>query len=127
MLAHSRSCAGGPAMGRAKRPIPTFLHRPIYAAIRSAISFMGSAPSREALHCAKVAGRLFGLAPFNQSRMQRAINNLAIARPKWHEACRREYALRAYEHLFMLAVEMTCAQRVLSRDGWPGRVDVDTM
>jgi Kdo2-lipid IVA lauroyltransferase/acyltransferase len=130
MLSPSSRASGArlaPGMSKAKRHIPTFLHRPIYAGIRSIISFMGSAPAREALLCAKATGRLFGLAPFNRKRLQRAIDNLAVARPKWDESSRREYALRAYEHLFMLAVEMTCAERVLSRDGWPGRVDVETM
>ncbi|MBL8759625.1 MAG: hypothetical protein JNK35_14490, partial [Phycisphaerae bacterium] len=112
-------------MARRKRPIPQALHGPIYAVIRAAITALGAAPPAEAMRWARHAARIFARAPFNRPRLRRAIDNLAIARPRWSNEQREEYAVRAYEHIFMLAVEMASAERLITPDGWPPRVDVN--
>lgn len=114
-------------MAKKKRPIPAFLHRPIYWAIRSVITAVGAAPLPEALRVARGVGRLFGRAPFNRKRLERAIENIAVARPGWTREMRLELALRAYEHVFMLGVEMASTERLLNHDGWPPRVETGHM
>ncbi|MGD9689982.1 MAG: lysophospholipid acyltransferase family protein [Phycisphaerales bacterium] len=107
-----------------KRAIPGWLQMPIYAAFRAAVASVGVAPPVEALRVAGKLGRAFGQARPNRARLERAMEHIAAARPAWSIDQRREYALRAYEHLFMLGVEMSIAERVVTRDGWPMRVEV---
>lgn len=96
-----------------------------YVALRAAVSAIGTAPPAEAMRSAASLGRVFAKAPFNKKRLRRAMENLEAARPAWSRQQRREYAYRAYEHLFMLGIEMAMAERVLSRDGWSTRVEVE--
>ncbi len=112
-------------MAKTKRPIPAFLHGPIYGVIRAAITALGAAPPAETMRWARQAARAFARARFNRKRLGRAIENLGVARPLWSDAQREEYAVRAYEHIFMLAVEMASAERLITNDGWPPRVDVN--
>ena len=63
----------------------------------------------------------------HDSVLNRAIEHIGIAFPHWEEEHRREYALKAYEHLFTLAVETAVMPRVLSEDGWPSHVRLGNM
>ncbi len=68
--------------------------------------------------------RAFAGASFNRTRLDRALTNLAIAFPTWDEDRRREYAVRAYEHLFMLAGETAFVPRLLNDDAWRDRAEL---
>lgn len=62
--------------------------------------------------------------PFNRKRIDRAVESLRFALPDADDAYRRELALRSYEHLAMLAVEVAFLPRVLTEDSWSQHVDV---
>jgi KDO2-lipid IV(A) lauroyltransferase len=93
----------------------------VYGAIRSVIAAATVAEPDAVLSAAQVLGRTFARAPFNRKRLQRAVDNLAEAFPQWSEQQRRDMAVRGYEHLCMLGMEMAGTNRVMTEDGWPER------
>ena len=52
------------------------------------------------------------------------MSNLAVAFPRMPAGVRHAHAIRSYEHLFMLAVEMAHSPRLLNHDAWPEHVDL---
>lgn len=98
--------------------LPATLQTPLYFGIRAALSTMLVGEIGPIVRGASGLGRWFaGLRP-NRKRLRRAMDNLAVAFPEWSEGRRREYAVKAYQHLFMLAVETGYTPRLLSEDGW---------
>lgn len=96
-----------------------------YAAIRAGACVSGALEPRPLLSAAKRAGGWFGAARFNRKRLQRAIDNLAVAFPEWTEQRRRDYAVRSYEHLMMLGMELAYSPRMLTLDAWAERVRLE--
>lgn len=109
-------------MPRKRKHIPWYVAGPMYHAIRAATMVAGIPDISVSLRIARRAGRAFGAARFNRKRLARAVENLEVAFPDWPAQRRREYALRSYEHLFMLGVEMIYAPRQLTLEGWCDRV-----
>jgi len=72
-------------------------------------------------------GRAFARMPFNRKRLLRATDHLHLACPEFDEAERIEHAVRSYEHLFMLAVEVTFAPRLMSEDAWIRHAELDNI
>ncbi len=68
---------------------------------------------------ARKAGRAFGSARFNKKRVDRAMGHIEQAMPGLDAPARHELAVRSYEHLFELGVEMTSCSRTISEDAWP--------
>ncbi|MFN8730186.1 MAG: lysophospholipid acyltransferase family protein, partial [Planctomyces sp.] len=99
----------------------------IYRAIRGAVCVAGMGDLAQTLSIAKRAGRAFGDAGFNRKRLARAEENIAVAFPQWGPDLRREYAVRSYEHLFMLGVEVLFTPRLLTHEGWAGRVNLHNL
>lgn len=94
------------------------LNRALYLAIRSSLGALLIGDVTRTASAAAGLGRVFGRAPFNRSRLRRAVDNLAVAFPEWDDGQRRRYAVRSYEHLFTLAVETARAPRLLVQDAW---------
>jgi len=106
-----------------KAKLPTWVHPVVYAGVRTgtaAIQTAGIEPSMRALR--EVGGR-FGALPFNDARLQRAIDNIRWCFPDWDEPAARAYALESYRHLFCLAAEVACVPRLLSEDGYAAFVE----
>ncbi len=101
-----------------KQKIPAWLHGPLYLGIRSALSALLIGEVGNNIRGAKRLGRAFAEARFNRRRLQRAVSNLAVAFPGWPAEQHHEYAIRAYEHLFMLIVETAYTSRLLTNDSW---------
>lgn len=99
----------------------------IYGAIRGAIGTFTVGDPDTTLAFARRAGRAFAGAPFNRKRLQRAVDNLSEAFPDWAEQRKREFAIRGYEHLCMLGVEIALAGRLLSHDSWADRATVHNL
>ncbi len=111
-------------MARGRRQLPTFLHAPVYAGLRSVLAALGALPPEGVSAAMSAAARVFAGAPFNRARLARALDNLGIAFPAWTDAAKHEHALRAYEHLFLLAAETASLARKLTTDGWPHTVEL---
>jgi KDO2-lipid IV(A) lauroyltransferase len=74
------------------------------------------------LRTARVLARTY--SKFEPGRVRRAIDTLAVAFPEMTEETRRRYALHAYEHLFMLGVEMAHTPRLITPDTWPAHIQL---
>lgn len=101
-------------MGKRKKHLHPFVEHPLSAMIRGALSaplIMGLQPS---LEVAKWLGHQYPkLAP---SRFDRAIKNLHEAYPDWGDDRVRAYAIKSYQHLFQLAVEVLYAPRLITQE-----------
>ncbi|MBA4039792.1 MAG: hypothetical protein C0468_05660 [Planctomyces sp.] len=110
-------------MGKMKR-FPPALAGPVYWLLRAGSAAAGVADLPLALSAARRLGRFYATRGFNRTRMSRAIENISVAFPGWGPAQAREMAVRAHEHLFMLAAEMIALPRLVTHEGWAGRVDL---
>jgi len=100
------------------------LQYPVYLTIRGAASVVlvpGPAP---ALRFARAAARRYATAPWNRKRLKRAADNLRVAYPDWDQDRIDAYAIRSYEHLFSLGVELSLAPRLFSTEGWPRYIEI---
>lgn len=95
-----------------------------YTGLRAAMMLPQIAGPAASLETARGLGRTFGSLPLNKKRIDRATQSLALAMPGTDESWRRDIALRSYEHLAMLAVEVAFLPRVLSEDAWPRHVEL---
>lgn len=111
---------------RAKQ-IPGVLAHPIYHAIRAGVCALGMGDLAGSLAAARRFGRAWGGSILTRRRLDRAVEHLGVAFPEWSPQRRREYALRSYEHLFMLALEVIYTPRLLSYEGWAGRVELHAL
>lgn len=100
---------------------------PMYGVIRAIVAGMGMPALPTLLTHARRIGRAVGGSNLNRKRLKGAMDHIEIAFPDWDEEKRREYAIRAYEHLFMLGVEMAYTPRLLTHEGWAGRVDLSSI
>ena len=108
-----------------KRGIPSFLQGPAYYAIRGVLSAMLTGDIGANLRRARELARVY--SRFEPTRVRRTMENLAVAFPEMPEEERRAYAVHAYEHLFMLGVEMAHTPRLFSRDSWAEHVRLGSL
>jgi KDO2-lipid IV(A) lauroyltransferase len=105
-------------MAQKKRKLPKWTHGPLSFAVRAGLSsFLVSSPETT-VRRARAVGRWFGSLRANRKRLDRAKDNLRTAFPEWEEDRIHEYALRSYEHLLALAMEISYGPRLLTEDGW---------
>ncbi len=97
----------------------SLIHPALYYAIRGALVAPGVAGLGPSIDVARKAGRAFGSARFNKKRVERAMGHIEQAMPELDAPARHELAVRSYEHLFELGVEMTSCSRTISEDAWP--------
>jgi KDO2-lipid IV(A) lauroyltransferase len=110
-----------------KRKIPEWLHAPLYIAVRGLMSAALMAEVAPTVQSARALGRMYAGMRFNRQRLQRAVEHIAVAFPGWDSDRRHAYAVKAYEHLFTLAVETAAMPRLLSEDGWPAHLRLGNM
>lgn len=97
----------------------SLIHPATYYAIRGALIAPGVIGLGPSIDAARRAGRAFGSARFNRKRVERAMGHIEQAMPELDKPARHELAIRSYEHLFELGVEMTSCARTISEDAWP--------
>lgn len=107
--------------------LPPLFHAPSFYLLRSALSLPLVAGPRPSLEAARALGRSFARMPFNSKRLDRAAGHIELACPEFSREERYEHAVRAYEHLFMLGVEIAFAPRLMSEDGWIRHAELDNM
>ena len=90
----------------------------MYTGIRAGLVAVNACPLSSTLRAARRIGRTFGNLPFNRNRVERAIEQLAVAMPTLDLAQRTELVHRSYEHLAMLAVELAVLPRYMTEDAW---------
>lgn len=100
--------------------MPAWLHGPVYGAMRAVLAGVGMVDIADAVRTARSVGRLY--ATLEPRRVKRAIDAIGVAFPGMPEDQREFHAIRAYEHLFTLGVEMAFTPRLITRDGWSRRV-----
>ncbi len=107
-----------------KKRTPPVLHGAAYLAIRGLLAAPLVAGPNASVEIAGALGRRFGTARFNRKRLDRAIASVAHAFPERDEAWARETAIRSYEHLFRLGVEVAFTPRLMSDEGWVERCEL---
>lgn len=104
-------------MAKRKFKPPTWLHAPLYLAVRAFLATMQTGDLASNLRTARAMARRY--ARFEKRRVRRTMDTLGVAFPDMPEQQRHEHAMLAYEHLFMLGVEMSYAPRLITPDSWP--------
>ncbi|TVQ62002.1 MAG: hypothetical protein EA378_05925 [Phycisphaerales bacterium] len=107
-----------------KKRTPPALHGAAYLAIRALLSAPLIAGPNASVEIAGSLGRRFGAARFNRKRLDRAIASVAHAFPDRDQAWARETAIRSYEHLFRLGIEVAYTPRLMSDEGWVERCEL---
>ena len=110
-----------------KRGGPSWLQGPVYALVRTASAASQLAGVEASMRAMRDFGGAFATMPFNRKRLQRAIDNIQWCFPDWDEQTRHEHAVEAYRHLFMLAVEIGAAPRLLTEDGYAAYIEIGEM
>jgi len=105
---------------RRRRKLPSILQQPMYYAIRAVLGAMLTGDIDANLRTARALGRAW--ARFEPKRVQRAVENIAVAFPDMPEDQRMAHAMQSYEHLFMLGVETAYTARLINHDGWSEHV-----
>ncbi len=109
-------------------PVQKYITQPAaYAALRTALIPAHLFPLPSVLRAAKVLGRSFGGAKFNNKRVNQAVDRLQVAFPEMDPSQRRDLVMQAYEHLVMLAVELAVTPRLLSEDAWTDYVELGNL
>jgi len=99
-----------------KSKTPAWLQFPFTVAIRSAMTPALAIGLEPAMGIARALGHL--VPRFQQHRFQRAIDNLTVAFPDWPAEKVNEYALKSYQHLFQLGVEIAYSPRLVTEEGF---------
>jgi len=100
--------------------LPRWLHTPAYYVMRSLIAAAVTGDIETDVRAARVLGRAY--AGFEKRRFQRTMDTLGVAFPDMSECELRDRAIEAYEHIFMLMVEMAYTPRLITHDSWANHV-----
>ena len=111
-------------MPKVRRQLSPLLANASYAAIRLVVASLGTANLGATLAIAAATGRAYARAPFNRKRLARATDNLAVAFPGWTDQQRHDHAIRAYEHLLMLGVEVANTPRLVTADAYSTHIEL---
>jgi len=124
-----RAEIGSPVPGRpeARRGLRAAGDACAYAAIRGLLTLPMVAGPGVSVEIAGAAGRRFGRARFNRKRLERAEASVLQAFPGCDADWARETALRSYEHLFRLGVEVAFTPRLMSDEGWVERTWIENV
>jgi KDO2-lipid IV(A) lauroyltransferase len=109
-------------VAKRKRKLPPWLHRPAYYAIRGLLATALTNDIGANLRAAKMLARVY--SRFEPGRVRRTMDTLGVAFPEMPADQRRRYALHAYEHLFMLGVEMAHTPTLVTSDTWPMHIQL---
>ncbi len=97
-----------------RKHLHPLIEQPLSAAIRLALSVPLVAGLRPSLATARWLGHQY--PRFSPSRFDRAVQNLREAYPTWDDEQIRAYAVKSYQHLFQLAVEILHAPRLITQE-----------
>ena len=113
--------------GKKKRRAPAWTHGVGYLGVRAALTLPLAAGPRVSLSAARDIGRAFAGSKANRKRLRRAATAIGFVHPEWDGDRCTDYALRSYEHLFQLAVEVAHTPRLITPDAWVRHVEIDNI
>ncbi len=117
-----------PARAQSEQSIRQRLtHQGIYALLRAGLALPHLLSPPAAVHTARVIGRVYGGLPINRKRVRGAVDRIATALPEIPTDEREELVIQSYEHLAMLAAELTIAPRIITDDTWPEVVELGSI
>ncbi|MEM9373345.1 MAG: lysophospholipid acyltransferase family protein [Planctomycetota bacterium] len=102
-------------------------HQALYNMLRAGLSLPHLMRPTTAVHAARIIGRTYGGLPLNRARVNAAAERIATALPGVPREQRRELVIQSYEHLAMLASELTIAPRIITDDKWPDVIELGSI
>ena len=102
-------------------------HQGMYALMRGALSLPHLLSPGMTVHTARVIGRTYGGLSFNRKRVRAAADRIAVALPEMSADQREHLVVESYEHLAMLAAELTIAPRIITDDTWPEIIELGSI
>lgn len=112
------------AKPRPRRGLPTPLHGPAFALVRSAAALTHIAGIDASSRAVRAMGGAYARSPINASRLRKAKDSIAWCFPDWDEQRVHATAVESFRHLFSLAAELTWTPRFITRDGFPFYVEI---
>lgn len=102
-------------------------HQGLYALLRAGLTLPHLLSPTMSVHAARVIGRTYGGLPLNRKRVRAAADRIATAMPEIPPDQREPLVIQSYEHLAMLAAELTIAPRIITDDTWPEVIELGTI
>lgn len=99
-------------------------HQSLYALLRAGLSLPHLLSPKMSGQAARTIGRTYGNLPFNRKRVIAAASRIATAMPELAESEHQQLVIKSYEHLAMLAAELTIAPRIITDDTWPEVIEL---
>ena len=99
-------------------------HQGLYTLLRAGLTIPHLPSPRMSVHAARIVGRTYGNRWFNRKRVAAAAQRIAIALPEIPADQRERLVIESYEHLAMLAAELTVAPRIITDDTWPEVIEL---
>lgn len=100
-----------------------WLQTAAYYALRSAVAIPQTAGLQVSLRAAAAAGKAYALFPANRRRLRRALDHIAVAFPEWSDEDRLDCAIAAFQHAFMLGIEVAFTPRVITEHSWRKHIE----
>ncbi len=103
--------------------MPAWVQWSAYYAFRSVASLPQIAGVQSSLRTVGALGRAHAQSKMNRKRLGRAISHLELAYPDWSDEQRRECAIAAFQHAFLLAVEAAYTSRLVTPYTWQRHIE----
>lgn len=107
-----------------RTPLQTVADQGVYTCLRGALTIPNLFSPRVSVQVARRIGRGYGRLGFNRKRAESAARRIEVAFPELDEAERMDLVLKSYEHLAMLAAELTIAPRLITENTWPEVIEI---
>lgn len=107
-----------------RSPAQVVADQSMYALLRGALTIPNLISPNMSVHVARKMGDFYGRRWFNQKRARGAADRIAVALPNLSEQERMDLVLKSYEHLAMLAAELTIAPRLITENTWPDVIEL---
>ncbi|MFK7884495.1 MAG: lysophospholipid acyltransferase family protein [Phycisphaerales bacterium] len=107
-----------------RSPVQVFTDQCLYAILRGTLTIPNLISPSVSVQVARRIGDTYGRQGFNQRRAKGAAERIAIALPELTADERMDLVLKSYEHLAMLAAELTIAPRLITENTWPDVIEL---
>ncbi|MBX3364890.1 MAG: hypothetical protein KF866_09010 [Phycisphaeraceae bacterium] len=105
------------------KTLPSWAQWGAYFALRGIAAIPQIAGVQSSLRAVAAVGKAHATSRINQKRLARAESHLELAYPEWTTDQRRQCAISAFQHAFMLAVEAAFSPRLITPYTWHRHVE----